>query len=93
MMLGDILKRFSDETEVTEFLLRHGDIALVTQLRGLAAAEGETLGEFAIGAVKRYATEASDDEWLTLLGLISRTDDPAIVCLRRALERTVAAAA
>jgi hypothetical protein len=92
MLLGDILKRFSDEAEVTEFLLSHGDLSLVTRLRSLAAAEGETLGEFARAAVMRYANAASDDEWLTLLGLISRTDDPAIVCVRRALEQTVAAA-
>lgn len=92
MLMSDILAKFSDEAEVTEFLLKHGDLSLVTQLRRLAAAEGETLGEFAKAAVMRYANEASDDEWLTMLGLMSRAEDPAIVCLRRALERTAAAA-
>lgn len=92
MLLSDILAKFSDEARVTEFLLRHGDLSLMTRLRELAEADGETLGEFASGAVQRYANEASDEEWVTLLGLISRTDDPAIVCLQRALERTVAAA-
>jgi len=43
--------------------------------------------------VQRYASEASEEEWLTLLGLISRTNDPATVCLQRALERAAAAAA
>ena len=92
MLLSDILAKFSDEAGVTEFLLQHGDLSLMTRLRELAEAEGETLGEFASSAVQRYANQASDEEWVTLLGLISRTDDPAIVCLRRALERTAAAA-
>lgn len=92
MLLSDILAKFSNEAGITEFLLWHGDISLVTRLRKLAEAEGETLGEFASGAVQRYANDASDEEWVTLLGLISRTDDPAIVCLQRALECTAAAA-
>ena len=90
MMLSDILAKFSDEASATEFLLKHGDLALLTQLRRLATVEGETLGEFAGNAVKRYAHEASDDEWLTLLALVARADDPAVACLRRALERTAA---
>jgi hypothetical protein len=92
MLLSDILAKFSDEAGVTEFLFRHGDLSLMARLRELAEAEGETLGEFASGAVQRYASEASDEEWVTLLGLISRADDPATVCLQRALERTAAAA-
>lgn len=90
MLLGDVLKTFSDEAVATEYLLSLGDIALVARLRELAAAEGETLGEYASAAVQRYTAQASDEEWLTLLGLISRTDDPATVCLRRALERSAA---
>jgi hypothetical protein len=92
MLLSDILAKFFDEAGVTEFLLRHGDLPLLARLRDLAEAERETLGEFASGAVRRYASEASDEEWVTLLGLISRTDDPAVVCLQRALEHTAAAA-
>ncbi len=90
MLLSDILKTFSDEQTATEYLLSFGDISLVARLQRLAAAEGEAVGEFASAAVQRYASQASDEEWLTLLGLISRTDDPATVCLRRALEHAVA---
>lgn len=90
MLLGDILKTFSDEPAATEYLMSLGDVPLVARLQQLATAEGETVGEFASAAVQRYASQASDEEWLTLLGLISRTDDPATVCLRRALEYAVA---
>jgi len=91
MLLGDILKTFADESAATEYLVSFGDMLLVARLQALAAAEGESLGEFASASVQRYASEASDEEWLTLLGLISRSDDPAGVCLRRALEQAAAA--
>lgn len=90
MLLGDILKTFSDESAATEYLLSLGDIALVARLQELADAEGETLGEFASAAVQRYTAQASEEEWLTLLGQISRSGDPARVCLHRALERVAA---
>lgn len=89
MLLGDILKTFSDESVATEYILSLGNMPLVLRLRELASAEGESLGEFASAAVQRYASEASEEEWLTLLGLLSRAADPAEVCLRRALEYTV----
>lgn len=92
MLLGDILKTFSDESAAAEYLLSLGNIPLVARLQELANAEGETLGEYARAAVQRYASEASEEEWLTLLGLISRANDPAKVCLQRALEQTAAAA-
>lgn len=92
MLLGDILKTFSDESAAAEYLLSLGNIPLVARLQELAQAEDETLGEYARAAVQRYASEASEEEWLTLLGLISRTQDPAKVCLQRALEQTAAAA-
>ncbi len=92
MLLGDILKTFSDEPAATEYLLSLGNIPLVARLQELARGEGESLGEYASAAVQRYASEASEEEWLTLLGLISRTDDPARVCLQRALEQAAASA-
>lgn len=92
MLLGDILKTFSEEPAVTEYLMSLGNIPLLRRLQELAQEEGETLGEYASAAVQRYASDASEEEWLTLLGLISRTDDPARVCLQRALEQAASAA-
>jgi len=92
MLLGDILKTFSEEPAATEYLMSLGNIPLLRRLQELAQEEGETLGEYASAAVQRYASDASEEEWLTLLGLISRTDDPARVCLQRALEQAASAA-
>ncbi len=90
MLLGDILKTFSDNSTATEYLLSLGDIRLVVRLQELASTEGETLGEFVSAAVQRYTSQASEEEWLTLLGQISRSEDPARVCLHRALQSVAA---
>jgi hypothetical protein len=35
--------------------------------------------------VSRYAAEASDEEWITLMGAMGRAPDPGAVYLARAL--------
>lgn len=85
MLLGDILSRFDDETFAAETVMRLGDLNLLARLRMLAETEGQTLGEFAYGAMRHYAANAGDEEWVSLMGALARTDDPAAECLRRAL--------
>lgn len=85
MMLGDMLAGLDDETKATEIIFGLGDLQLLAGIRQQAEAEGIDLATFAREAVQRYAAQASDEEWITLMGLIGRSDDPAGVCLRRAL--------
>jgi len=85
MVLGDLLARFEDETIATETILRLGDLALVARLSERAAADGRTLGDYAVSAVRRFAAEASDERWVTLMGALARAEDPGAICLRHAL--------
>jgi hypothetical protein len=56
-------------------------------LLGLAAAQqraeaaGLALGAYVAQAVRAYADQAVDEEWITLLGLMGRAQDPGSVCL------------
>jgi len=84
-MLGDLLASLSDEATATETILRSGDLRLLTAAREQAGAEGLELGAYVTRAMQRYATGASDEEWITLLGLLNRAADPAAACLQRAL--------
>jgi hypothetical protein len=52
-----------------------------------AAAEGLDLAACVTQTVQRYTHEASDEEWVTLLGLMNRANDPGAVCLKRAFEQ------
>jgi hypothetical protein len=85
MLLGDLLSRFDDENIAEEAVLALGDVAMIARLREAADASGLAFGTFAAGAVRRYAAEASDEEWTTLMGVLSRAPDPGLACLRRAL--------
>jgi hypothetical protein len=84
MLLGDLLSRFSDESVAAEAIANLGDLPLMARLSEQAEASGLTLGAFAAGAMRRYAAEASEEEWVTLMGSLRRAPDPGTVCLRRA---------
>jgi hypothetical protein len=85
MVLGDLLARFGDESAAVETVLGLGDLSLVAALRQRADAEGLDLGAFAVLAVQRYAEWASDEEWITLMGVLGRSADPGVAFIKRAL--------
>jgi len=85
-MLGDILARLTDETTAVETILGAGDLTLLTVAKQRAAADGLDLAACVTQTVQRYTHEASDEEWVTLLGQMNRANDPGAVCLKRAFE-------
>lgn len=85
MLLGNLLARFDDETVASQTILRVGGLALMAALCERAAAEGETVGSYAAGVVRRFAAEASDETWITLMGAMARAEDPGAMCLKYAL--------
>ena len=85
MLLGDLLSRFTDESLAAEAIISLADLGLLTALREQAKEDGLELGTFAALAVQRYAEEASDEEWITLMGAMERSTDPGLTCLKRAL--------
>jgi hypothetical protein len=90
MLLGDLLGQFTDESIAAETILGLGDLKLIAKLREQAEASGLTLGAYAAGAVRRYAAEATDEEWVTLMGALGRAQDPGAVCLQRAFAYVLA---
>jgi hypothetical protein len=88
-MLGDLLASLGDETIAVETILSAGDLKLLTAAQELAAAEGLELGSYVTQTVQRYASEASHEEWLTLMGLLNRAQDPGAICIKRALEHAL----
>jgi hypothetical protein len=90
MLLGDLLSRFTDESIAAETIVGLGDLPLMARLSAQAEAEGLSLGAYAAGAMRRYASEASEEEWVTLMGMLRRAQDPGATCLHRALAHAVA---
>ena len=85
-MLGDLLASLTDEATALETILSAGDLKLLAAAQELAAADGLDLAAFMTQTVQRYTNEASDEEWVTLMGLLNRSQDPGTICLKRALE-------
>lgn len=85
MLLGELIARFDDETVAAETLLLLEDLALATRVREASTQEQLSAGEFASMAVQRFSTHATDEEWLTIMGQISRSKTPGLELLRRSL--------
>jgi hypothetical protein len=85
VLLGDLIARFKDEAVAAETVLAIGDLAMLAALREQAAATGLDIGACIAAAVRRYASHASDEEWITLMGLMGRAQDPGAVYLKRAV--------
>ena len=88
-MLGDLLANLTDETTALETILGAGDLALLTAVREQAALDGVDLAAYVSQTVRRYANEASDEEWITLMGALNRSPDPGATCLKRAFEHVL----
>ena len=54
-----------------------------------SAAEGLPLAAYVTRTMQRYATAASDEEWITRMGLLNRSPDPGMACLQRAFAYTL----
>lgn len=84
MLLGDLIRRITDEAAATELIVGLGDLAMLQAMTARAAGEGLDLASFSRDAVRSYAARASEEEWVTLLGQIGKSADPATVFIRRA---------
>ena len=87
MLLGDVIARFDGGAFANEMLFALGDLALTAQVVASAAENNISPGEFAAQSVGQFVNGASDDEWLTLIGLMSRADNPGQVFLQRVLSK------
>ena len=91
LTLGEVIDRFDDETVVSETLFALGDLQLIAQLTRRAAEQNLSLAELATQLVGRFVNNASDEDWLTLVGQMSHAEDPSGVFLHRALNAAAAA--
>jgi len=81
MQLGEIVRSFSEEAPASEALLGCNDIVLLARVGEAAGRFEETVGEYAAGAVRRFANLAVSEDWLGLMNVIERANDPGIGCL------------
>ena len=81
MQLGQIIRSFGDETSAAEALIACGDIQLLASVDAMTRKFNESTGEYASGAVRRFANLASSEDWLGLMNVLERATDPGAECL------------
>ena len=85
MLLGDLIAKFDDPDFAGEALFALDDLVLTAQVTAAAAAENISPGEFAMQAVGQFVNHAKDEQWLGLVGVMAKSDNPGQVFLRRVL--------
>lgn len=85
MLLGQVLEELSDEMVAAETLIALCDLPLVAEIEKVRHVFGETAPAYAAGAARRFVQQATDDDWLSLMTALDRTDDPGKACLRQML--------
>ena len=86
MLLGDVIERLDDEVVALETLLALNDLGLLRRVQDAAAADASTPGGFIAQSVARFSSDASDEDWVSLIGAMGRTEDPGVACVRAMLE-------
>lgn len=81
MQLGEIIRGFDDETCAAEALIACGDVVLLARVDAMTNRFGESAGEYASGAVRRFANIAGSEDWLGLMNALERAADPGVGCL------------
>ncbi len=90
MLLGDIIARLQDDAIAGEALFALDDLPLTARVLAAAREAEMPPGEFASRLVARFVHNASDEDWLALIGRLARTDDPGRVFLRHVLSDMLA---
>jgi hypothetical protein len=85
MLLGDIIARMQDDVVAGEALFALGDLPLTARVLAAAGEAEMAPGEFASQLVGRFVRNASDEDWLALVGRMARADDPGRVFLHHVL--------
>ncbi len=86
MTLGEILGQLEDESRISRLLPDLGDAQWRNRAVEIASAQGAALGEYASGAVERFASGAGDEDWISLMSALNSAVDPGVACLRRMID-------
>ncbi len=90
MVLGDVIARLEDKAIASETLAHLDDLALVAEMTRCAERAGLSLGSYATWAVRHFADTAPADEWVQLIGILGRAEDPGAACLKQVFAYTLA---
>jgi hypothetical protein len=86
MLLGDLLAQVEHAGANGNAAALIDDLSLLTQVAAVAAEEGSDPDSYVLFAVRRFERAASPDDWVSLMGDVSRDPDSGGACLRRIVQ-------
>jgi len=86
MLLGDLLRQLQDETVATAALLATNDLRRLGQVQHAAEHYGESVGEYVANAVRGFADQGNDEDWLAMMTALESSSDAASTCLARMID-------
>ncbi len=85
MQLGTLMERLAQEDDAAAALDALGDIVLFTEVQAMGECYEESPGAYVANAARRFAAMASDEDWLSLMTAMERSQRPAHAALERML--------
>jgi hypothetical protein len=85
MQLGTLMDHLAFEEDAATALEALGDIVLFTEVQAMGERHDESPGEYVANAAHRFAAIADDEDWLNLMTVMERSQDPAHAALERML--------
>lgn len=75
MDLGTLISELRTDASAARALAALGDIVLFAEVAAMGELFEEAPGEYVAGAAGRFASAASHEDWLNLIGTMERADD------------------
>ena len=85
MQLGTLMDHLEFEDDAVAALEALGDIVLFAEIQGMCERYDESPGTYVANAARRFAAQAGDEDWLSLMAAMERSQDPAQAALERML--------
>lgn len=92
-MLGELIARLDRPEVAAATLIALGDPELMARIESRAAASGSTTAQYVARTARRFVDRADDDQWLRIVGIMGRADDPGLAALRAILRHSLEDAA
>ncbi len=83
MHLGALMGHMAIEDDAVHALEALSNLVLFAEVEAMGSRYGESAGEYVANATRRFAAQGSDEDWLNLMTVMERSDDPAHAALER----------
>ena len=90
MNIGDLIESLESDEDAEAALLSLGDLVLHARVLVAGERHGESAAAYTAGAVGRFSCNASDADWVTLLGAMERSPEPGQAFLETVLRWALA---